>query len=599
MICVSMITGLLTGCRTGAGSQPVSGAESQKNTGIKGTAAASQTAQNGEHEAITMSCHNNMISKAFVEKLHEVYPEIHLEIVPYSGMNGSGYAKYSLINDDMTDIFTSTKFYLPELQPERLVNLASYDFVNQYSTFMLNSVDVDGGIYLLPSGYSISGINYNKTLMEENGWEVPTSFEELKELVPKIEAAGYKPFANRMDLLGFPFMYFFGVGNTEWFYTQEGSRWKEDFAAGRATAQGQEGLLRAAKAFQKWVDEGYITTEHTDNSTYMENCDTVFMLNIGMDSFEYTADDGKVYKFGTMPWLSEDGSSNMLVRDVGRYFGINKHLEEPGNEQKLADALHVMEFFSSPEGQSALTQGNSLYVSPLNGDSIGEDSPYYDTIDLINSGNVIQQVYVDWEDLIIPISEDIKKMIEGKLTPEQLVAAFDQDYQDVQNAADMYGTVTEDLTIDESQRLVAIAEGRAVDADAVLYSLPAYHGDGFYNTNASGWHLYQGGVNMYMINMIRTPSPTICVLELTGAQIKALQEGGFKCDASEPYEYRLLTKGDIKLDDQTTYRLAVGSKELTPEMAAKAEDSGQAVDEAIAAYVTELGTFGASDIRWE
>jgi hypothetical protein len=86
---------------------------------------------------------------------------------------------------------------------------------------------------------------------------------------------------------------------------------------------------------------------------------------------------------------------------------------------------------------------------------------------------------------------------------------------------------------------------------------------------------------------------------MTGAQIKALQEGGFKCDESEPYEYRLLTKGDIELDDDTTYRLAVGSKELTQEMAAQAEDSGQAVDEAIAAYVTELGVFGASDIRWE
>jgi raffinose/stachyose/melibiose transport system substrate-binding protein len=558
-----------------------------------------QKTADGEHEAITMSCHNNMISSTFLDALHEVYPEINIEIVPYSGMNGSGYAKYSLINDDMTDIYVSTKFYMPELQPERLVNLSSYDFVNEYTTSMLNSVDVDGGIYLLPSGYTISGINYNKTLMEENGWEVPTTFGELEDLVVKIKEAGYQPFANRMDLLGFPFMYFFGVGNTEWFYTQEGSQWKDDFVAGKATAQGQEGLLRVAKSFKKWVDEGYITTEHTDNSEYMENCNTVFMLNIGMDSYEYTSEDGKTYEFGTMPWLSEDGESNMLVRDVGRYLGINKHLEEAGNEQKLEDALHVMEFFSSPEGQRALTKGDSLYVSPLNGESIGEDSPYYDTVDLIRSGNVIQQVYVDWEDLVIPISADIKKLIAGEITPEQLLEAFDKDYEDVQNEKDIYGTVEEDLTIEESQKLVAISEGKAVDADAVLYSLTAYHGNGYYNKNASGWHLYKGGINLEKINMIRTPSPTIYVLEMTGKEIKKLQEGGFKCDESEPYEYCLLTKGDKELEDNTTYRLAVGSLEITDEVAQNAEDTKKNVDEAIIAYVSELGTFNAKDIQWQ
>lgn len=34
---------------------------------------------------------------------------------------------------------------------------------------------------------------YNKTLFEENGWEVPTTYDELKELCGKIQDAGITP----------------------------------------------------------------------------------------------------------------------------------------------------------------------------------------------------------------------------------------------------------------------------------------------------------------------------------------------------------------------------------------------------------------------
>lgn len=51
---------------------------------------------------------------------------------------------------------------------ERLVDLSGYDFINNFSTALLDQVSIDGGVYLLPAGTSMFGILYNKTLMEEH-----------------------------------------------------------------------------------------------------------------------------------------------------------------------------------------------------------------------------------------------------------------------------------------------------------------------------------------------------------------------------------------------------------------------------------------------
>lgn len=60
-------------------------------------------------------------------------------------------------------------------------------------------------------------------------------------------------------------------------------------------------------------------------------------------------------EFGYMPYLSEDGSNNAYIASVSKYVGLNKKLEEEGNEQKLEDALHVMEVLCTVEGMRALS----------------------------------------------------------------------------------------------------------------------------------------------------------------------------------------------------------------------------------------------------
>jgi raffinose/stachyose/melibiose transport system substrate-binding protein len=486
------------------------------------------------------------------------------------------------------------------MQAENLVDLSSHSFLNNYYSGILNSVDVDGSVYLLPTGYNVYGITYNKTIMEENGWEVPDSLEELEELIPKIKEAGYIPFGNMMELDSYPFNYFFAVGSTGYFSTQEGLKWKKNFISGDAKAVGTDGFITSAEYFRRYIDDGIITNEHMTVDEYTKSGDTVFLLSLTSVDPIVTTDDGKTYEFGIMPWLSEDGSYNMMIQNVNKFYGINKHLEEDGNEEKLIDAMHVLKFISTEKGMESLMGTDSTYMSPLISNSLSENHPYYEVLEDIYSGHMVSLTYVGWEDLIVPIAKDIRSYIGSDETADKLAEGFDSTYNSVGNSTeDYYGTAEEIISFDDTMKLVAIAETKAVDADCAIVSVNGSHGKNLNNYKGVGGKLYSGEINTVKINVFRPNGSTISVLELTGAEIMKMQEEGFDLyDTGEPFEYRLFTKNDMKLDDNKTYKLAVSTDELSDEYAEKSEVIDVSPLDAIRNYTSEIGVLNAENIVW-
>jgi ABC-type glycerol-3-phosphate transport system substrate-binding protein len=340
--------------------------------------------------------------------------------------------------------------------------MSGYKFINNYATSALNEVEIDGGIYLLPVNMQMTGISYNKTIMEENGWEVPDSFEELKKLAPKIEDKGYDVMRAAFGLDGYPFNYFFNIGNTKYFSTAEGEKWKEDFTLGKVKAEGNKELLKCVKYFDKWVDEGFIKASEIGAAREPEeafmNGECVFYLSLGLLEYEHTTEDGKKYEYGVMPWLSEEGDNNMLVSSPSRYFGINKELAKEGNEEKLKDALKVIEFLSTKEGQDALVKDHAnswLYTTSLASGDMDKKNPFYDMKDLIEHGNVVNLVYTGWEDYIVMMASEINSFIKGEITAKELLKGFDRSYTEAkkEKGKDVFAKAKHDMTIEDAARI--------------------------------------------------------------------------------------------------------------------------------------------------
>lgn len=574
------------------------------NTGMN---SKGESRESNTHETITMmSPFRN--ATPFIDMVKEQYPEINLEIIPYSGANMTAYANAQLEADDMPDIYTTT-VYTPGQKDlsDRLMDLSGYSFTDNYAESRLNDVTDNGAIYLLPMYYGCFGITYNKTILEENNWELPTTFAELEELAPKVKEAGYHLAINQIALPGYGFQYICNILDTDFLNTVNGRKWQQDYLNGTANVKDSPEMQKAFSTLEKWKELGMLNGDgswESDSETkkIMAEGKTLFMLGT-TNTFKEGESD---CEFGLMPYLSEDGTQNALILNTSRFVGLNKHLEDEENEQKLEDAVHVMEVMSTVDGMQALNTGYEDTSLLSLKDYVIPDSNYYKENEQdLNKGLTAPFIYAGWENMVVPIGNAALDYIRGDATIEDLMNAFD-DNQSLgkDNSAKVYTTVAEKLDTEDCVKLVGICFGKASGADLSLISknkwYPIYDGDNDLNGDGVSGSLFALPVTD---DIITTILPTgwrgnIQTVTLTGKRIKELVEKGYD-KSGYNYPYELVTPEGMTVDDNTTYTVAICG--VTDEVAKEGNltDTGILGLTAAQAYFSQFETLSKKDIRWE
>ena len=577
---------LLTGC----GSTGASSGES-----VKGTA----------HEPITINAPYRNID-AFVDKVHEQYPEINLEIVPYSGQNTTNWMRSMLKSGNIPDIYFTT-IYSPENEDvsDQLLDLSGYAFTGNYVQARLKEVTDHGAIYMLPMSYSCFGITYNKTLLEENGWTLPNSLEEMAALAPQVEAAGYNFCTDLIQFPGYGFQYLCNILDTGFLSSNDGLRWQHDYLSGAANVSNTPAMLESMNLLQRWKDIGLLndsasTLSDDETRAAFTEGNTLFCVG---NTVDFSKDETVTDEFKLMPYLSEDGSRNVYILSVGRYAGLNKQLADEGNEQKLEDALHVMEVLSTEDGMWALNDQRGSALLPLKDATIESSSYYSEVISDLNDGHTAPFIYSGWEDVVVPVGESMMDFISGKAALQDVIDTLDSS-QSLLNGSDSraYTTVTETLNTDDCAKLVGIAFAQATQADAALVSENEYHvGDetmNWYGVNGSLFPLPV--TDEEMVSICPTGwNATISTLTLTGQRIKELAAAGYDMhEDGNTYPYQLVTRDGAELADDKTYTVAVCG--VTDAVAAEGnlQDSGVVGLDALKAYFSQFDTLGKDDIIW-
>ena len=97
-----------------------------------------------EHEAITINAPYNNISD-FVDLVHKKYPEINIDVIPYSGKNTTTWMNSMLQSGDLPDIYFRTVYSAAnEDVSDKLMDLSSCDFTDSYVQSRLREVTDDG-----------------------------------------------------------------------------------------------------------------------------------------------------------------------------------------------------------------------------------------------------------------------------------------------------------------------------------------------------------------------------------------------------------------------------------------------------------------------
>ena len=378
------------------------------------------------HEPLTILAANKDYTE-FEKAFKKAYPEVELKFIGCDCKSTCTCTQKTFKTCQAPDIYTLDILPDKETQKNYLIDLSVYDFSANYTVAQLNECSVDGAIYMFPSNYSVIGIYYNKTLFNNHGWTVPSSFRELEELVPKIKEANVDLACTDLGQTGIGFQYLFNLGNTVFLRTPDGVEWVENFLKGEADTDGV--WNETIDYVQKWIDIGMIDSEWLGKESneaieHFKNGNTAFFVQGG--TFRFTQNnDGTGDNYGIIPWLSEDGSVNRYITRTYCYYGLNAQLENPENRHKLQDALKFMEFMSSEEGQKLLP-GTSNRLLPLSDGDSSKSDEYNEIIEMLNAGYNAPLTYSGWEGIIVPVDNECLKWYGRKSTGQQVLAVMKQ-----------------------------------------------------------------------------------------------------------------------------------------------------------------------------
>lgn len=578
--------------------------------GNASSGAVSSSTSSGTHEPITICAPMRDVG-AFIDVVHLHYPEINFEVIPYAGLNGTAYMINQLVSGELPDIYSSSVFTSEQRQselPNRLIDLAGYSFTNNYVQARLRKVTENGAIYLLPSYFSCFGITYNKKILEDNGWSVPKSMKEVEELAPKVREAGYNLCLNQLQFPGYGFQYLCNILDTGFLSTMDGREWQNKFLDGEATFAGTPEMVENLQSLQRWRDLGMLNdsmgfVKDGDVAAEMAKENTLFMLGATNDFSNFNGDNSH---FGLMPYLSEDGDQNVFILNVTRFTGLSKKLEEPGNEQKLEDALHVMEILSTVEGLEALNANyKNAYIAPLKNAPVVEGNYFADILDQVNAGYTAPFIYSGWENMIVTDGDAMISFIRGETELDELTAALDDSYKLVDDSSSLaFTTATETISTEDCAKLVGIVFAKASGADLALISINQYFHDDHSQGNSDG-------VSGQIFALPVTDQEIVAILPtgwrnnietytLTGKRIKELQKTGFDRKGNGLlYPYLLVTKNGFTIDDNATYTVVICGATDAVKEEGNVQDTGILGLSAMEDYLSQFETLSTKDIVWE
>lgn len=561
-------------------------------------------AEESRHEAITIMDGNRDYS-GLIQLVHEKYPEIRLEIQSYQGYNTSGYMEKQLETGIMPDIYSTTEIWDERWQKAHLIDLAQYEFTDRYNEARMDETEVDGATYLLPYDLNVISIIYNKSLFERYGWKVPEDMEQMRELIKKIREAGVEVSICKMAFPGNAFQYFCNVADTVFLNTVQGQKWQNQFLAGEADASA---LQNCVNEVQEWIDIGLLNAargELDEKSCVDKFCEgnTAFLIG-GISRFTQN-EDGSGDQYACMPYLSEDGSSNMYISLVNRYYGLNRELLNPENKQKLEDALHVLDLISTIEGYEAVIGSAPSVMCALKDFSLPDSSPYKEVMDEINSGHAAPFIYNGWTSYIADFGYKIQDWITGNTRKEEIIPYLNELQKRVlQEAEGPYIFAEQEFDTRQSAKLVGMIFTEMARSDGALISINEWK-PGIPSGNKQNMDGVNGSIlpgimkEEDMVTILPTGwNKTIKEVTLTGERIRQLMETGYdRNHDGDTYPYILVTRDGKKLESDEIYTIVIcgATDEVLRE--GRVWDTGLSGLKMAKKYLKEIGVLSENLLR--
>lgn len=386
-------------------------------TGLLTGAATVVSASEGEKTKVRMTYWNSEDTvQAMLDYLAEAVPDVEIEFQFIDNSNYDTIVDTQLSAEEGPDIICESPG--SALKHARLGYLEPLnDLGEKYSSAGTSVYSYDGSVYALPGISWFEGIYYNKAIFEENGVELPTTFDEYIAACKKFQDAGILPLAAGLKSWEPMLKNSMAFVAAEYLSTDEGKSFGEQYRNGEVTLDGTWNTY-----LEKWsemITEGIYTTDMTgiDHDQALEQFATgqAAMFCSGPWDLDTIISKNPDLQIDMMPFYGTETSDGWLIGGPGCGFAVNS-----ASENKEA-AMKIVEAISTVEGQTALWENNQGGSSYLEGAAFELPEVYAGASKALEAGNV----YCPWNEwgAAAPAHETYGTEMQSYLLGEQDLSA--------------------------------------------------------------------------------------------------------------------------------------------------------------------------------
>lgn len=285
----------------------------------------------------------------------------------------------------------------------------------------------EGYLYGVSPTAEVVGVYYNKGIFEENGWKIPSTFDEYQQLLAAIKEKGITPIVFG-DLDGWP-------GIHEYSSVQHvlvDLEYINNFTYGVNNVSFDiDQNRKAAKIMQDWVDKGYFTEGfmgigYDDSAQLFKTGQGAMMITGSWLAGELTTDTDQTFGFFLMPQLTAD-KPQLAIGGVGIPYSIRKTSKNPDL------AAEYLDWMASPRAAQLWAEARFVPAMPLpEGFTVEEGSLFGDTVDAWNTINADNGVghYIDWATPTFydTIVAELQKLFGKEIDPATFTVNVEKDY---------------------------------------------------------------------------------------------------------------------------------------------------------------------------
>ena len=482
-----------------------------------------------DNEKLTITITSNYMLEHFAAAVEERFPDIRLVQDCYTGQYRISEHIARMENNNIGDIVMVKAGHIPKIDMSgQLLDLSTQPFPANFNSNILQT-DEYGHISLIPGPLSFNCNMYNKTLFEENNWEIPESYEEFLALCQEIDKTGIRGMRNSyFDSASQSYqIYQYSVFSALDTLTQvEGQIWHNKLMAGEKVSL--KPMETAFQDLQRMIDIGAVRAEDMDIS-YTMNMEAMAdrEVAIGAGEIEHIQllnASGKD-EFCFMPHFSMTDGQGWLL-NLGYFFGANRELKQQGNETKMQAVMEIMSFIASEEGQKLLAEDGLGMMPATVGAEIIDDPVLEQIRTQIESGRYIMRPTYDMFSSVL--ETEIGKFIQGETDSKTILDKCSLVLEQGIPPREALGEAEEDFTFMQTGCLKADALRAATGTDIALIGISEVNG--YDPSGGIRTKIYRGDIvedDITRITQSKMDTPLISMsVSVTGDELLELLEYG-------------------------------------------------------------------------